>query len=60
MVYFFSFFFIENSLNDEVDNCKFDNELEIEDLVKRKLICQSCQWDKVSQYEEEMGYSCME
>ena len=30
MVYFFWCSFIGNSPNDEVDNCKLDNELEVE------------------------------
>ena len=39
MVHFFSFSFIENSPNDEVDNRKLDNELEIEDPVEGKPTC---------------------
>ena len=37
MVYFFSFSFIENSPNDEVDNCELKYELEIEDPVEGEL-----------------------
>ena len=39
VVYFSSFSFIENSPNDEVDNRKLDNELEIEDPVEGKPTC---------------------
>ena len=39
MVHFFSFSFIENSPNDEVDNRKLDNELEIEDPVEGEPTC---------------------
>ena len=39
MVYFFSFSFIKNSPNDEVDNRKLDNELEIEDPVEGEPTC---------------------
>ena len=39
VVYFFSFSFIENSPNDEVDNCKLDNELEIEGPVEGEPTC---------------------
>ena len=39
MVYFFSFSFIENSPDDEVDNRKLDNELEIEDPVEGEPTC---------------------
>ena len=39
MVHFFSFSFIGNSPNDEVDNRKLDNELEIEDPVEGKPTC---------------------
>lgn len=42
MVNFFSFSFIENGPNDEVDNRKLDNELEVEIPVKREPTCQSC------------------
>ena len=42
MVYFFSFSFIENSPDDEIDNRKLDNELEIEEPVEREPTCQSC------------------
>ena len=55
VVYFFSFSFIENSPDDKVDNRKLDNELEIEGPVEGKPTSQSCQWDKSSQHEEEMG-----
>lgn len=36
MVYFFSFSFIENGPNNEVDNCELKYELEIEDPVERE------------------------
>ena len=36
VVYFFSFSFIEDSPDDEVDNRKLDNELEIEGPVEGK------------------------
>ena len=39
VVNFSSFSFIENSPNDEVDNRKLDNELEIEDPVEGKPTC---------------------
>ena len=39
MVYFFSFSFIENGPNDEIDNCKLKYELEIEDPVEREPTC---------------------
>ena len=39
MVYFSSFSFIENSPNDEVDNRKLDNELEIENPVEGEPTC---------------------
>ena len=39
VVYLFSLSFIENSPNDEVDNWKLDNELEIEDPVEREPTC---------------------
>ena len=42
MVYFFWCSFIGNSPNDEVDNRKLDNELEIEDPVEGEPTCQSC------------------
>ena len=42
VVYFSSFSFIENSPNDEVDNRKLDNELEIEDPVEGEPTSQSC------------------
>ena len=42
MVYFFSFSFIENSPNDEVDNCELKYELEIEDPVEGEPTSQSC------------------
>ena len=41
MVYFFSFSFIENSPNDEVDNRKLWNELEIEGPVEGEPTSQS-------------------
>ena len=46
VVHFFSFSFIENSPNDEVDNCELKYELEIEDPVEGEPTSQSCQWDK--------------
>ena len=55
VVYFFSFSFIEDSPDDEVDDSKLWNELEIEDPVEGKPTSQSCQWDKASQHEEKMG-----
>ena len=39
MVYFSSFSFIENSPNDEVDNRKFEDELEIEEPVEGEPTC---------------------
>lgn len=39
VVHFFSFFFIKNSPNDEVDNRKLDNELEIEGPVEGEPTC---------------------
>ena len=39
VVYFFSFSFIEDSPDDEVDNRKLDNELEIEDPVEGEPTC---------------------
>lgn len=39
VVYFSSFSFIENSPNDEVDNRKLDNELEIENPVEGEPTC---------------------
>ena len=60
MVYFFSFSFIEDSPDDEVDNRKLRNELEIEGPVEGEPTSQSCQWDKASQHEEEMGKRCTE
>ena len=60
MVHLFSFPFIENSPDDEVDNRKLDNELEIEEPVEGEPTSQSCQWDKASQHEEEMGKRCTE
>ena len=39
MVYFSSFSFIENSPNDEVDNRKLKNELEIENPVEGEPTC---------------------
>ena len=55
VVHFFSFSFIEDSPDDKVDNRKLRNELEIEGPVEREPTSQSCQWDKASQHEEEMG-----
>ena len=60
VVYFFSFSFIEDSPDDEVDNRKLRNELEIEGPVEGEPTSQSCQWDKASQHEEEMGKRCTE
>ena len=42
VIYFFSLSFIKNSPNDEVDNRKLDNELEIEDPVEGEPTSQSC------------------
>ena len=42
MVYFFSFSFIENSPDDEVDDRKLWNELEIENPVEGEPTSQSC------------------
>ena len=42
MVHFFSFSFIENSPDDEIDNRKLDNELEIEEPVEGEPTSQSC------------------
>ena len=42
VVYFFSFSFIENSPDDEVDDRKLWNELEIEDPVEGEPTSQSC------------------
>lgn len=42
VVHFFSFFFIKNRPNDEVDNRKLDNELEVEDPVEGEPTSQSC------------------
>ena len=39
MVYFFSFSFIENGPNDEIDNRKLKYEVEIEDPVQREPTC---------------------
>ena len=55
VVYFFSFSFIEDRPDDEVDDSKLWNELEIEGPVEGEPTSQSCQWDKASQHEEEMG-----
>ena len=55
VVYFFCFSFIENDPDDEVDDRKLWNELEIEGPVEGEPTSQSCQWDKASQHEEEMG-----
>ena len=40
--YFFSLSFIEDSPDDEVDNRKLDNELEIEEPVEGEPTSQSC------------------
>ena len=58
VVYFFSFSFIDNSPDDKVDDRKLWNELEIEGPVEGEPTSQSCQWDKASQHEEEMGKCC--
>ena len=42
VVFFFSFSFIEDSPDDEVDDSKFDNELEVEGPVEGEPTCQSC------------------
>ena len=42
VVHFFSFSFIENSPDDEVDNHKLQNKLEIEGPVEGKPTSQSC------------------
>ena len=55
VVHFFGFSFIEDSPDDKVDNRKLRNELEIEGPVEGEPTSQSCQWDKASQHEEEMG-----
>ena len=55
VVHFFGFSFIEGSPDDKVDNRKLRNELEIEGPVEGEPTSQSCQWDKASQHEEEMG-----
>ena len=60
VVYFFCFSFIENDPDDEVDDRKLWNELEIEGPVEGEPTSQSCQWDKASQHEEEMGKRCTE
>ena len=39
MVYFFSFSFIKDSPDDKVDNCKLNNELEIENPVEGEPTC---------------------
>ena len=41
VVHFFCFSFIENSPDDEVDDCKLDNELEIENPVEGEPTSQS-------------------
>ena len=46
VVYFFSFSFIEDRPDDEVDDSKLWNELEIEGPVEGEPTSQSCQWDK--------------
>ena len=55
VVYFFCFSFIENNPDDEVDDRKLWNKLEIEGPVEGEPTSQSCQWDKACQHEEEMG-----
>ena len=60
VVHFFSFSFIEDSPDDKVDNRKLWNELEIEGPVEGEPTSQSCQWNKASQHEEEMGKRCTE
>ena len=55
VVHLFSFSFIEDRPDDEVDDSKLWNELEIEGPVEGEPTSQSCQWDKASQHEEEMG-----
>ena len=55
VVHFFSFSFIEDSPDDKVDNRKLWNELEIENPVEGEPTSQSCEWNKASQHEEEMG-----
>ena len=57
VIYFFSLSFIENSPDDEIDNRKLDNELEVENPVEREPTSKSCQWDKASQHKEEMSQS---
>lgn len=42
VIYFFSLSFIEDSPDDEVDNRKLDNELEVEDPVEGEPTSQSC------------------
>ena len=42
VVYFFSFSFIENNPDDEVDDRKLRNELEIEGPVEGEPTSQSC------------------
>ena len=42
VVYFFSFSFIEDSPDDEVDDSKLWNELEVESPVEGEPTCQSC------------------
>ena len=42
VVYFFSFSFIEDSPDDEVDDSKLWNELEVEGPVEGEPTCQSC------------------
>ena len=42
VIYFFSLSFIENSPNDEVDNRKLKDELEIEEPVEGEPTSQSC------------------
>ena len=42
VVYFFSFSFIEDSPDDEVDDSKLWNELEVDGPVEGEPTCQSC------------------
>ena len=39
VIYFFSLSFIENSPDDEIDNRKLDNELEVENPVEGEPTC---------------------
>ncbi|SNF01311.1 Uncharacterised protein [Streptococcus pneumoniae] len=42
VIYFFSLSFIENSPDDEIDNRKLDNELEVENPVEGEPTSKSC------------------